>query len=61
MHAGAASRKGLGREPASWSGENTSRSTLDLLGRQWELFDAVAATGKRVIVLLVNGRPLAIP
>jgi len=26
-----------------------------------ELFDAVAATGKRVIVSLVNGRPLAMP
>ncbi len=48
-------------EPASWSGENTSRSSLGLPGRQQELFDAVAATGKPVIVVLFNGRPLALP
>jgi beta-glucosidase len=30
-------------------------------GRQLELFQAVAATGKPVIVVLFNGRPLAIP
>ncbi|MGD0615827.1 MAG: glycoside hydrolase family 3 N-terminal domain-containing protein, partial [Verrucomicrobiota bacterium] len=48
-------------EPASWSGENSSRSTLDLPGRQRELFEAVAATGKPVVVVLINGRPLAIP
>jgi beta-glucosidase len=48
-------------EPAGWSGENSSRSTLDVTGRQLELFDAVAATGKPVIVVLINGRPLTIP
>jgi beta-glucosidase len=32
-----------------------------LPGRQQELFDAVAATGKPVIVVLFNGRPLALP
>src|SRR5262249_5472302 len=30
-------------EPANWSGENASRVTLDLPGRQMELFEAVAA------------------
>jgi beta-glucosidase len=48
-------------EPRDWSGEDGSRSTLGLSGRQQELFDAVVATGKPVIVVLFNGRPLAIP
>lgn len=48
-------------EPAGWSGENSARSDLILTGRQQELFDAVAAIGKPVIVVLFNGRPLAIP
>ncbi|MDD5141055.1 MAG: beta-glucosidase BglX [Verrucomicrobiales bacterium] len=48
-------------EPAGWSGENSSRSDLGLPGRQQELFNAVAATGKPVIVVLFNGRPLALP
>jgi beta-glucosidase len=48
-------------EPRDWSGEDGSRSTLGLSGQQQELFDAVAATGKPVIVVLFNGRPLALP
>ncbi|HEU5396986.1 MAG TPA: beta-glucosidase BglX, partial [Verrucomicrobiae bacterium] len=48
-------------EPKDWSGEDGSRSSLGLPGRQLELFKAVAATGKPVIVVLFNGRPLAIP
>jgi beta-glucosidase len=48
-------------EPRGWTGENSSRSSLDIPGRQMELFDAVAATGKPVIVVLINGRPLTIP
>lgn len=48
-------------EPRDWSGEDGSRSTLDLPGRQLELLDAVAATGKPIIVVLFNGRPLALP
>ena len=35
-----------------------SRATLDLPGRQQELLDAVVATGKPVVVLVMNGRPL---
>jgi beta-glucosidase len=48
-------------EPASWSGENSSRSTLDITGRQMDLFEAVIATGKPVIVVMINGRPLTFP
>ena len=48
-------------EPRDWSGENASRSDLGLPGRQMELFEAVAATGRPVIVVLFNGRPLALP
>lgn len=36
------------------------RTSLDLVGRQDELVDALLATGKPVIVLLFNGRPLSI-
>jgi beta-glucosidase len=48
-------------EPLDWSGEDGSRSDLGLPGRQSELFAAVAATGKPVVVVLFNGHPLAIP
>jgi beta-glucosidase len=36
------------------------RTSLDLVGRQDELVDAVAATGKPIIAFLFNGRPLSI-
>lgn len=36
------------------------RTSLDLIGRQDELVDALAATGKPLVVLLFNGRPLSI-
>ena len=39
-------------------GENASRSSLDLPGRQQELLEAVIATGKPVVVLLMAARPL---
>ena len=48
-------------EPLDWSGESASRADLGLPGKQQELFDAVAATGKPVVVVLFNGRPLALP
>jgi beta-glucosidase len=48
-------------EPSDWSGEDGSRSTLDLPGHQLDLLNAVAATGKPVVVVLFNGRPLALP
>jgi beta-glucosidase len=37
------------------------RPSLDLAGEQDELFDAVAATGKPIVVLLFSGRPASIP
>lgn len=47
-------------ESAGMSGEASSRSSLDLPGRQLELVKALQATGKPVIVVLMNGRPLTI-
>lgn len=41
-------------------GENKSRSDLDLSGRQLELIKALSSTGKPIIVVLINGRPLSI-
>jgi beta-glucosidase len=36
------------------------RTSLDLIGRQGELVDAMLGTGKPVVVVLFNGRPLSI-
>lgn len=47
-------------ETADMVGEAASRSTLDLPGKQLELVQAIHATGKPTIVVLVNGRPLSI-
>ncbi len=43
------------------SGEGYDRTNLSLTGVQEELIKAVAAAGKPVVVVLVNGRPQAIP
>ena len=43
------------------SGEAGSRSSLELPGVQEELAKALYETGKPVIAVLMNGRPLAIP
>lgn len=40
------------------SGENASRTTLRLAGRQEELVRAVLATGKPVVLVIVSGRPI---
>jgi beta-glucosidase len=48
-------------EPASDSGEASSRSDIDLPGQQLALVQAIAATGKPYVVVLMNGRPLTIP
>lgn len=47
-------------ETAAMSGEAASRSSLDLPGRQLDLVKAAVATGKPTVVVLMNGRPLAI-
>ena len=41
-------------------GETASRTSLDLPGRQLELVQAVHATGKPTVVVLLNGRPMSI-
>ena len=40
-------------------GEGYDAATLELTGRQEELVEAVVATGKPTVVVLINGRPLA--
>ena len=47
-------------ETADMSAEAESRSALDLPGAQQQLADALHATGKPIVVVLMNGRPLAI-
>ena len=44
----------------STSGENNSRTGLDLTGRQDDLIRAVAAVGKPTIVINISGRPVAL-
>ncbi|MBD9145941.1 MAG: beta-glucosidase [Bacteroides clarus] len=41
-------------------GENKSRTSLELPGRQLKLLKAVQATGKPVVLVLINGRPLSV-
>jgi beta-glucosidase len=47
-------------ELQSMSGERASRSSLDLPGKQEELLEAAVATGKPVVLVLLNARPLNI-
>lgn len=42
-------------------GENTDRMNLELLGSQQQLALDIAATGVPTVVVLVGGRPLAVP
>lgn len=39
-------------------GEGFDRCTLDLLGRQTELMERILATGKPIVVVYIEGRPL---
>ena len=48
-------------EPANDTGEAASRMTLGLTGNQQQLLEAVSAVGKPVVLVLFNGRPLALP
>ncbi len=47
-------------EQQSMSGERASRSSLTLPGRQQELLEAAVSTGKPVVLVLFNARPLDI-
>ena len=48
-------------EDAGWmTGEAGSRAHLDLPGKQQQLMEAVAATGKPVVLLVFSGRPLVL-
>jgi beta-glucosidase len=47
-------------ELQSMSGERASRQSLELPGRQEQLLEAAVATGKPIVLVLVNGRPLNI-
>jgi beta-glucosidase len=47
-------------EAQNMSGERASRSSLALPGEQEELLEAAVATGKPIVLVLINGRPLDI-
>jgi beta-glucosidase len=47
-------------EAQNMSGERASRQTLTLPGEQQKLLQAAVATGKPVVLVLMNGRPLDI-
>jgi len=47
-------------ELALMSGELATQSTLDFPGKQQQLMEAIVATGKPVVLVLVTGRPLDI-
>ena len=48
-------------EAKGMSGEAKSRSNLDLPGVQKDLVKAIHKTGKPIVLVLSNGRPLAVP
>lgn len=48
-------------EEAVMSGEAAARADISMPGVQEELLQKLLATGKPVVVVLMNGRPLAIP
>jgi beta-glucosidase len=47
-------------EDADSSGEAGSRAYLDLPGNQQKLLEAVAATGRPIVLILFNGHPLVL-
>jgi beta-glucosidase len=49
----------IGESP-SQSAEASSRASIELPGAQQRLAEAIVATGKPVVVVLMNGRPLAL-
>ncbi|HET7473660.1 MAG TPA: glycoside hydrolase family 3 N-terminal domain-containing protein [Candidatus Limnocylindrales bacterium] len=55
----AGERSGLTEDATT--GEARDRRDLGLLGRQQELLEAVVATGTPTVLIVVSGRPLALP
>ena len=47
-------------EPSELSGEASSRSQIGLPGKQLQLLKTLLKTGKPVVLVLINGRPLTI-
>ena len=50
----------LGEDGPTMTGEAGSRAHLDLPGNQEQLLQAVAATGKPVVLIVFSGRPLVL-
>lgn len=50
----------LGESGAAMTGEAASRTELNLPGNQEKLLEAVVATGKPVVLILLNGHPLVL-
>lgn len=48
-------------ESQGMTGETASRADIGLPGRQLDLLKALKATGKPLVVVLMNGRPLTLP
>ncbi|HVN56739.1 MAG TPA: beta-glucosidase BglX [Bacteroidales bacterium] len=48
-------------ESAAWSGEASCRADIGLPSLQENLLKALVATGKPVVLVLMNGRPLTLP
>jgi len=51
----------LGENAPEMTGEAASRAHLGLPGRQQQLLEQVAATGKPVVLVVFSGRPLTLP
>jgi len=50
----------LGESAATMTGESSSRTRLDLPGNQEQLLETITALGKPTVLVLFDGRPLAI-
>jgi beta-glucosidase len=48
-------------EPAAWSGEASSLTDIGLQKVQQNLLRALLSTGKPLVLVLINGRPLTLP
>jgi beta-glucosidase len=47
-------------EPSAWSGEASSMANIGLQKVQQDLLKALVATGKPVVLVLINGRPMTL-